>query len=263
MNILVFKTHTLKINGFILVFSLLVFSLLIKLGLWQLERAEEKDLRLQQMQVYQNQAALKLDDVARLMSQNNQGAGDNKLKDDLLNDLPVGLSGVFSDQVFLLDNQVHKGRAGYQVIRLFHDEPSAMKVLVNLGWIPGNTDRAIIPVVEQINGNKQFSGKLRVIEPPFVLADEDLLKEHWPQRIQAIYIDKIARFLDINLPPFVVYVDNNESPGYIKEWVPIVMPPEKHRGYAFQWFSLAVAWVVLIVVAAIKSSDKSGKEHCN
>jgi cytochrome oxidase assembly protein ShyY1 len=260
MNILVFKTFTLKINGFILLLSLLVLSLLIKLGLWQLERADEKDLRLQQMQAYQNQAALNLRDVVRLISQDNHvGAGDKKLNDELLNDLPVGLSGFFSHQVFLLDNQVHQGRTGYQVVRLFHDEPSGMKVLVNLGWIPGNTDRSHIPDVEQIEGEREFTGKLRVIEPAFVLADEDLKKDNWPLRVQAIYIDKIARMLDMSLLPFVIYIDNEETLGYIKEWVPIVMPPEKHRGYAFQWFSLAVAWVILMVVAACKSSDSGHK----
>lgn len=258
MNILVFKSLSLKINGYILLLSLLVFALLIKLGLWQWERANEKDLRLLQMQQYQQQASLDLKDVLHLMTQAKQSqAQGDALNAEQLNDLPVRLYGRFHDAVFLLDNQVHKGRTGYQVIRLFVDKRSNSYVLVNLGWIPGSIDRSQLPVVEDINGSIEFSGKLRVIEPTLVLADEVLNHDSWPQRIQAIYLDKISRLLDINLLPFVVYVDNEENLGYVKEWVPIVMPPEKHRGYAFQWFSLATAWLLLMLVAAHKSAKEN------
>ena len=30
------------------------------------------------------------------------------------------------------------------------------------------------------------------------------------------------------------------------------MPPEKHRAYAFQWFSLAVAWLSLMIWASYR-----------
>jgi cytochrome oxidase assembly protein ShyY1 len=57
--------------------------------------------------------------------------------------------------------------------------------------------------------------------------------------------------------PFVVYLDKTESVGYEKNWQPIVMPPEKHRAYAFQWFSLALAWILLMIWASIKFSRNS------
>ena len=63
--------------------------------------------------------------------------------------------------------------------------------------------------------------------------------------------------------PFVVYLDENEALGFVKNWTPIVMPPEKHRAYAFQWFSLAVAWLSLMIWASYRSgrdSDVNNKE---
>lgn len=260
MNILGFKSFSLKINGFILLLSLLVFALLIKLGLWQWERADEKELRLQKMQQYQQQASLNLKDVLHLMSQADPSKRlEQELNTEQLNDLPVRLYGGFRQQFFLLDNQVHQGRPGYQVIKLFNDELSNRSVLVNLGWIPGSIDRSQLPQVDAIDGIVEFSGKIRVIEPSLVLTDEELSLESWPQRIQAVYIDKISRLLDTPLLPFVVYVDNEETLGYVKEWMPIVMPPEKHRGYAFQWFSLAIAWSMLMLVAAYKSAKENSQ----
>tara|TARA_R110002049_G_scaffold116727_3_gene269495 strand:+ start:2612 stop:3382 length:771 start_codon:yes stop_codon:yes gene_type:complete len=254
MNIRLFKVLPLKINGFIFLFSLLVFALLIKLGLWQLDRAEQKDLRLEKMQLYQQQASMNLNDILKRMAQK----GSVKVGAKELNDLPVSLSGTFDNKhKFLLDNQVYKGGQGYRVIQLFRDEISGVTVLVNLGWVHGGIDRSYIPEIPDITGQVEFSGKIRVMEPSMVLEDEVLQSSSWPQRIQSIDNNKISQLLAKPLLPFIVYVDNDDSLGYIKEWVPIVMPPEKHRGYAFQWFSLAIAWFILMLSASYKSASKN------
>lgn len=251
MNIRLFKGIVLKLNGFVLLFSLLVFALLIKLGLWQLERATEKDLRLQTMQQYQKQMSMNLNNAINLISTN----GNIQEEVDHINDLPVNLKGSFNNQQsFLLDNQVYKGRLGYRVIKVFKDEISKTHVLVNLGWIEGKVNRSFIPEVKDIKGPLRFEGIVRVVEPSIVLVNENLKTNNWPLRIQSIDINKISELIEQPLLPFVVYVDPNASLGYIKEWVPIVMSPEKHRGYAFQWFSLALAWMVLMLLAAYKSA---------
>ena len=258
MNIRFFKTLPLQINGFVFLFSLLVFIALIKLGFWQLDRAAQKDLHVQKMALYQQQAAMDLNSIVNLVATAEKGqAGSEGHNHEKYNDLPVSLSGTFNNErSFLLDNQVYKSRLGYRVIKLFQDEKSNMSVLVNLGWIPGGIDRSYIPEVAAIEGQVAFRGKVRVIEPSIVLLDETLQTDTWPQRIQAIDIDKISKIVDQPLLPFIVYIDNDESLGYVKEWVPIVMSPEKHRGYAFQWFTLALAWLILMLTAAYKSAKK-------
>lgn len=251
MNIRVFKGVVLKLNGFVFLFSLLVFTVLIKLGLWQLDRAAEKDLRLQKMQQYQEQMHMRLNDILSKIAK----AKNTQVEKELINDLPVRLKGTFNnEQSFLLDNQLYKGRLGYRVIKIFQDEISKTSVLVNLGWLEGKVDRSFIPEVKDIKGPLTFEGVVRIVEPSIVLVDENLKANNWPLRIQAIDINKISELIEQPLLPFVVYVDPNASLGYIKEWVPIVMSPEKHRGYAFQWFSLALAWMVLMLLAAYKSA---------
>lgn len=244
MTFIIFKRLPLKINVAVFVFSLLVFALLIKLAVWQLDRAAQKDIRLAKMASYQQQDAMGLGFIMKL--QGNQEA---------LNDLPIHLSGSFNNQQrFLLDNQIYKGRLGYRVVQLFEDKESGLTVLVNLGWIQGSIDRAFIPQFKEIEGLVSFRGNVRILEPSILLQDQILENEHWPQRIQSIEIDKISELLEAPLVPFIVYVDNKEELGYVKNWVPIVMPPEKHLGYAFQWFSLAIAWIMLMFYAAYKSA---------
>ena len=244
MSFIVFKRFPLKINVAVFVFSLLVFALLIKLAVWQLDRAAQKDTRLKKMASYQQQDAMNLSFIMQL-----------KENQEALNDLPVHLSGHFNNQQrFLLDNQVYKGRLGYRVVQLFEDTESSLAVLVNLGWIQGSIDRAFIPEIKTIEGLVSFRGNIRILEPSILLEDQILKNEHWPQRIQSIEIEKISVLLKKTLVPFIVYVDNNETLGYVKDWVPIVMPPEKHLGYAFQWFSLAIAWLLLMLYAAYKAT---------
>ena len=86
------------------------------------------------------------------------------------------------------------------------------------------------------------------------LQAQNLANPSWPLRVQQIELDKFSPLITKKLLPFVVYLDKTEAIGYKKNWQAIVMPPEKHRAYAFQWFSLALAWISLMIWAAIKMS---------
>ena len=222
-------------------FTLLVFSTLIKLGLWQLDRANEKDARLEQMQVWQQQGGVPLDKALKVYQQT----------PELANDILVLESGQFiASPLLLLDNQVDNGRYGFRVLQAF--ETASNTVLVNLGWIQGDRSRQTIPTVSSLTQLYTLKGSVRIVEPGIQLQNQILEEKDGPIVIQQIELDKISRLINKQLLPFVIYLDKNEDIGYKKDWQPIVMPPEKHRGYAFQWFSLAIAWVTLMGFAAVK-----------
>ena len=225
-----------------LIFTLLVFSGLVKLGFWQSDRALQKEQRIETIAQLSQTQALSLEKV---LSETNE-----------INDLPITMNGEFDNEIlFLLDNQTNKGQLGYRVYQVFisgeHD------VLVNLGWILGSISRQEMPNVQTITGKYQLSGHVRKIEKGIMLMEQVLVKKEWPLRVQQIEIDKFSTLISRQLLPFVVYLDKTESVGYEKNWQPIVMPPEKHRAYAFQWFSLALAWILLMIFASIKFSRNS------
>jgi len=231
-----------------LVVTVLVFYSLVKLGFWQSARALEKEQRLAQIEKLTSQAPISL---SQLLSLTHNGTAFESI-----NDFPVVIKGEFNQSnVFLLDNQVNKNRLGYRAYQVAVSGKHA--VLVNLGWVQGSINRQELPVVKPLAGKYQFKGHVRLIEVGVQLQEQVFSKVEWPLRVQQIELDKFSALIGRQLLPFVVYLDKNEQLGFEKNWQPIVMPPEKHRGYAFQWFALAFAWLLLMLWAKFGSKIRN------
>jgi surfeit locus 1 family protein len=233
-----------KMNVLWLILTVLVFSALVKLGFWQNSRALEKEQRLARIEQLKSQNPLSLQQVNLLAVNEN------------INDMPVTIEGLFDEQaVFLLDNQVNKGRLGYRAYQILMVEQYT--VLVNLGWVLGSINRQELPEVQPLSGKHTIHGNVRLIEVGIQLQEQIFSDVQWPLRIQQVELDKFSTLINRQLLPFVIYLDMDEKIGFEKNWQPIVMPPEKHRAYAFQWFSLAIAWVMLMVWAKFGSKKAS------
>lgn len=235
-----------KLNFLWLILTVLVFFALVKLGFWQSSRALEKEQRLARIEQLKSQEPLSLRQVNLLAE-----------KEDI-NDMPALVEGVFDKQtVFLLDNQVNKGRLGYRVYQVLVAEGGT--VLVNLGWVKGSINRQNLPKISSLSGKHLIRGHVRLTEVGMQLQKQVFSDVKWPLRIQQVELDKLSILIDRQLLPFIIYLDRNEKIGFEKNWQPIVMPPEKHRAYAFQWISLAIVWVVLMVWAKL-TVNKTGKK---
>jgi cytochrome oxidase assembly protein ShyY1 len=187
-----------------LIFTLLVFSGLVKLGLWQSDRALQKEQRLATIEQLSQVQALSLAQV--LAQQKNE-----------INDLPILLEGEFDDEVlFLLDNQANKGRLGYRVYQVF--TVNEKSILINLGWVQGSINRQELPDIKAITGKFQLTGHVRKIEKGIMLMEQEFNKNSWPLRVQQIELDKFSTLISRQLLPFVVYLDKTESVGYEKNW---------------------------------------------
>jgi cytochrome oxidase assembly protein ShyY1 len=238
-----------KLNFLWLILTVLVFLALVKLGFWQSGRALDKEQRLLRIEQLKSQKPLTLKQVNLLAKTEN------------VNDMPVSIDGIFDEQVvFLLDNQVNKGRLGYRAYQVLISEQRA--VLVNLGWIQGSVNRHELPEVNMLSGSHNVLGNIRLIEVGIQLQEQVFSEITWPLRVQQVELKKFSKILNRELLPFVIYVDKNEKIGFEKNWQPIVMPPEKHRAYAFQWFSLGVAWLVLMLWAKF-GGRKTSKDTQN
>lgn len=240
-----------KLNLLWLVVTVLVFSALVKLGFWQNSRALDKEQRLAKIERLNDQKPISLEQILTL-------AENNSITE--INDFPIYIEAAFDKkQVFLLDNQVSKGRLGYRAYQVAVTDKHA--VLVNLGWVQGSINRQELPNIEALAGKYQFKGHVRLIEVGVLLQEQVFSQGTWPLRVQQIELDKFSTLIGRQLLPFVVYLDKNEQLGFEKNWQPIVMPPEKHRAYAFQWFSLALAWLLLMLWAKFGANISNNKNN--
>lgn len=241
-----------------LIVTLLVFGGLIKLGVWQLNRADEKIQRLAHIEQLKKHDALSIQQIIDISQQNTKNQAES------INDLPVEITASFdSEHVFLLDNQANKNALGYRVFQIA--KTPQHNFLVNLGWIAGSVNRQILPLFKAVSGMHTFKGNIRKMERGVVLQEQTFEQITWPLRVQQIETEKLSPLIGEKLLPFVVYLDKKEQLGFAKNWHPVVMPPEKHQAYAFQWFSLAIAWLLLMIWASYKNSTtyKNNKGHEN
>ena len=140
-----------QLNAKIIVFSLVLFPLLIVLGFWQLERAEEKRSIVNEFRTNQQAVPALLEDL--LESQNHQYRS-------------AWLSGELDgERRVFLDNRVKYGRPGYEVLEVMSlpnliIDGRSQRVLVNRGWVAASLDRRELPQVESISGEAQLRGVL-------------------------------------------------------------------------------------------------------
>ena len=228
--------------------TLLILPVLLRLGFWQLERAEEKR------------------DLIELFKQQND-TGPMLLKDTIkydeaLNYRVAQVEGHYNParQVFI-DNKIYQGNAGVYVLTPFKLKNSEYSILVNRGWVPMIPDRSSLPEIKTTMKYLTLSGKIKVLkEAPFMIGEKFQSNEGWPALMQWTNISEIEDKSGLKLLPFIFLLDEKEPSGYVRQWKPVVMLPEKSTSYAVQWFSLALALIIIYIVVNLKNSKSESED---
>ena len=215
--------------------------LLIALGAWQLGRAEEK---------------------AALFEAFAAGAGPAAPLGDHpggLGELPryarVAATGRYRpDRQFLLDNMVEGQQAGFRVLTPL-DLGDGRAVLVDRGWVPKAFGAGSgLPDVGVGGEPRRVEGRLdRLPRPGIELAGAE--GTGWPRVVQFPAADELSRWAGLDLVPGVILLDPEAPDGFVRNWRPSDFGPERHIGYAVQWFALAGTLVVLYLAWAFRKSD--------
>lgn len=224
-----------------LLLALLVLLLLLSLGRWQWQRAEEKQQMLAVYAQRQQDAPLKLE--ARTLTTPSEALLYHR----------VTLSGQYRSQQYLLDNQIVNRQVGYYVLTPLQLAPGTV-LLVNRGWIPAGRDRNRLPTaIEPPMEIGLVPGTLNHVPGVGLhLGEADTAADTWPKRIQYVDLQRIAAQQQAVVLPYVVQLAPEAAGGFVREWKLLAMGPEKHIGYAVQWFALALAWTVLVVTTCLR-----------
>ena len=218
-----------------MLFAVLFLPLTMRLGFWQLSRADEKQALLD---IYQQRAAAPLLPLRQV-----PGDGDWQY-------LRVTLSGQYDNRVtLLLDNRVRRGRPGYEVVSVFRPVSGAA-ILVNRGWIAGGLYRSILPQVDLVEGQVTLSGYLyRSPGKQVMLGADPWQADKALQIIQNAAPEVASERFGETFNNYSLRLDAT-APGALQTgWYVVGVKPEKHRGYAVQWFAMAILLVVLTVLA--------------
>ena len=232
--------------GFIPTLAMLpLLALLLWLGQWQWDRAAEKQTLLDR---WAGQALLA--PVALPTAPDGNTTATAQF-------LRVFASGAYlPDSQVLLDNQTHGGKAGYRVLTpLLLADGSAL--MVDRGWValPGNA-RDRLPNVAVSSANRRVQGRLDHFRQAALReATGPLLavRDNRPRVMN--YPDSAAVSAAIGRPvyPLVLLLDGTEPDGFVREDAPTLsFGPERHVGYAIQWWALAVTLVLLWSWTALK-----------
>lgn len=147
----------------------------------------------------------------------------------------------------LIDNRVHRERAGYHVVTPLRIEGSDMRVLVNRGWVPAPPDHRQLPAVDTSQGRVELSG-IAVLPSSrfFTLAPEPATGAQWQTVWQNLDIERYKDTVGFPVQPVVILMDaDSAGGGFVREWPRPDERIERHLGYAWQWFGFAGALVAI------------------
>ena len=220
------KGFKLKILIFAIIFAPLTFSL----GVWQVNRANEK------IEILENYDTLLLSTPLAL---------DNDHK----NWQPVKTSGTFEDFIIYEDNAILDGKAGYKIYHLFKNSDNSY-IFIHRGFVERNKIKNNLPEVEVPEGIKNLEGKvLKRTNNAFIQniqeSDSRIIQEfdlsYLKERHSSLKNKEIYEYL------FNLQAENEMKFSAIEK--PVNMSSSKHIGYAIQWFGLCAALIILTIYA--------------
>lgn len=210
---------------------ILLAAVFIRLGVWQLDRLEERRI---DNQVYQMRLEAEPVSLETLLDSSSDDL-------DSLQYRRVVVSGAYdTSQEVLIRSQVELGQAGFHVITPLVLE-SGDGVLVNRGWVPITMDQ---PPVEAapVSGIVEIEGWVHLTETRPALGREE--PEGDVDVLNRVDIDRISEQVDEPLAPVYLVAATGQSELPVPVDPPDFSDEGPHLAYAIQWFAFATIALV-------------------
>lgn len=225
---------------FSVVLTLAGMALFARLGFWQLDRAEQKQELLAQYEA----------------GQRTQIAITSENADTLARYQRVSVAGRYDPtHQILLDNMPsHAGRPGFRVLTPM--QSPAGWLLVDRGWLPLGATRSELPDVSVNAAERNITGTLDALPRAGITLDSALIAANapWPRVLSFPKQADLEQQLGLKLIPGVLLLDPSHPDGYERIWeAHLGFRPERHIGYAVQWFALAAAAALIFILLGFRT----------
>ncbi len=220
----------------------LVVAVGVSLGNWQLRRAEQKLALQQQMSARAEFVPVNVNALAPAQP-------------------PEEFRRVVAEGEFIsswavyLDNRPYQGKAGFYLLMPFKLAANEQSVLVLRGWFPRDaSDRERIPTIAVPKGVIRLEGRVRTTTGKLMQLGEAAALQ--PGAIaQNVDIAEFARASKLSLQTFIIEQTNDAADDLVRDWPTPSVGIDTHKGYAFQWYGLALVAAVFFLLTGFKRAS--------
>jgi surfeit locus 1 family protein len=210
----------------------------LALGNWQLGRGHEKAALAQRIDTASHDAPI--------------GLSGAEVKADDVVWRRVEVSGRFEPKyAVLIDNRILHGTVGYHVVMPLKIDGSERYVLVNRGWVAGTGSRGTLPQIATPAQTLRIAGLATAPSKRYLeLSTKTVEGNVW----QNLTLERYRATVPIALQPVVIQQDSKLDDGLVREWSAPDLGIDKHYAYAFQWFVMAAAIVIIYLACNVRKS---------
>jgi surfeit locus 1 family protein len=215
-------------------------ALTIALGNWQLGRAHEKATLAATIEAARHDPPV--------------GVSTSPVSADDIVWRRVEVRGTFEPRyAVLIDNRILRGVVGYNVVMPLKIEGGERYVLVNRGWIAGTGTRGVLPEVATPGNPVRITGLATVPSRRYLeLSTQTIEGKVW----QNLTFERYRAAFPIAIQPIVIQQESELADGLVREWSPPDLGIDKHYAYAFQWFVMAAAILVIYLATNVKRTGR-------
>lgn len=217
----------------------------LRLGVWQLERADEKQALLSAFAA----------GAERVVVLDTPG-GETELS-GLPRYQAIEVTGRYdARQQVLLDNMPSaRGQPGYHVLTAL-EQDNGEWLLVDRGWVAAGATREQLPDIAVGVGERTVRGRLDDLPAPGIRLAAPLAgSQQWPRVLNFPRHADLVAALGRQVADRILLLDPAQPDGYERIWqARFELGPERHLAYAVQWFALAAAMVITFLVVSMKKS---------
>lgn len=212
---------------------LLLITGLTRLGLWQLDRAQQKIDQQLAFQAAGERAPVTLNEVPiaglpfdALQHQNKR----------------VAMQGHYlNERNIYLVYQAYEDQIGWEIITPFQVDGDDRIALVSRGWSGIGTVEELTSALPALTDTVTIEGQLYVPTQEQAAQAGEALTDTWPRVQRHLNTDELVPLFNAPLFPYVVRLAEKQPGVLVRHWPLVLVDSGRNFSYALQWFAMAIA----------------------